>query len=130
MTMNPHPLVHFFPDNLPRRRKPPEALRDLRVTLPVSQAERRQLQELARSRGCTIASVLRSAITEIPLPRVEADLIREVNLIGRNLNQLVRAVHSGFGLGPDGMKFLEDLYAVLRDLLIELHSPGNRDGEL
>ena len=69
-------------------------------------AEWSAVVEAARAEGLTPAALIRSLTLrglDIPTPRhsrfrpraVDPDLLREINAIGRNLNQSVKAVHQG-----------------------------------
>jgi len=85
------------------------------LTMKVSPHEKIKWQQIAKDRGVTLAELIRTLLDGLPAPRkkrstqyITADprLLRELNAIGNNLNQISRRVN-------EGQKF---------DVVVELHS--------
>ena len=99
---------------------PHRPLRDRRLCVRLQQGDRLLLGERAHARGMPsatyVAVLVRSHLRDLtPLPREELLALRravaELSALGRNLNQIARAVHSGERVaGPER----EDLKTMLR----------------
>lgn len=99
---------------------PHRPLRDRRLCVRLERGDRLLLQERARARrvpsATYVAVLVRSHLRDLtPLPKEELLALRravaELSALGRNLNQIARAVHSGERVaGPDR----EDLKTMLR----------------
>lgn len=80
-------------------KKPTEQRREKRVHALFTEAEFCQVQDLAEAAGLTVSAYLRSvALGRRPKAkptRVASELVRELNRVGVNLNQLTRLAHEG-----------------------------------
>ena len=115
-----HPLEAFIPEASAKPRKPAEARRTGRVVLLVSPAERERLEALAKDRATSLSMLLRSSIQSIPPTRVHAEMIGAITKVGVNLNQIVRALHSGFPNASELTLALQELRQIQDELLREL----------
>ena len=70
-----------------------------RIELRVTPEEKTHWQAIAASRGVSLSELIRVALSGQRLrsrraaPRVDPDLVRELDRIGNNLNQLARAAN-------------------------------------
>lgn len=85
----------------------------VRKTIRFSESEWQKIQEQISKSETTFTEFARSAILrkKIKLP-IEKDLIRELNAIGNNLNQIARAVNSR----DDKVQILSELVEIERAL--------------
>lgn len=74
------------------------------LTMKVSTHEKIKWQQIAKNRGVTLAELIRSFFDGLPAPKkkrstqyITADpkLLRELNSIGNNINQISRRVNQG-----------------------------------
>lgn len=82
-----------------RPQKEPFEKRCIQINIRVTIAENDYYQRQAEKAGLSVAEYLRRAglnmIISIPRPLADAQLIRELNAIGVNVNQIARASNRG-----------------------------------
>lgn len=77
----------------------------------------------AKATGVSLSRLMRSRAETLPPPRADLVVASELTRIGSNLNQMVRADHSGFGVRADE---LEALLLDVRDQVASLRGQLRR----
>ena len=99
------------------------------VLVRLTSDEYRLLKELSEALGVSIAEVIRSKVIKGEFPRFRRgrlekicselqSLVREVNRIGVNLNQIARACNKGRVVDYQALRQLEEINAELGSLLL------------
>lgn len=108
------------------------------VHVKVSEFERSEWQRLAEKFGASVSDLIRFSVggaeltnrevpKEIPVKRVDPELIRELGRIGNNLNQVGRWANT-YKADADAAQILGALIALERELsaIRADHSPARR----
>ena len=100
---------------MPRKgyRKPDADARRAVLRVYLTPAERAHVEAcVARLGGMTLADFVRRLVMAYPVPKArtadEAELIRALQKVGANLNQLARSVNSGHAIEPTGFQLAID----------------------
>ena len=107
-----------------RPRLNPAERRTRQINVRVTESEAEQLRQLASSARLTVAAYLRRRglgrrVRAVRERRLAAEDRRELNRIGVNLNQMVRAMHSGRAVHPGLRAAVERAAALVETLLDE-----------
>jgi hypothetical protein len=109
------------------RLEPPASPRDMRLSVRLDPADRLMLNERAAARGMPsatyVAVLVRSHVRNLaPLPKQELlalkSAVAELGAIGRNLNQIARAMNEGqrvAGPGREELRAMLQVGSALRD---------------
>ncbi len=77
-----------------------ENLKNNRVTVRFTDAEREKLDRKAKEAGISLAELIRRTVTERPLNYTDIkhynDLVREIGWIGNNINQIAHNANCGY----------------------------------
>lgn len=99
------------------------SLRTHTVIVRMTEEEHAHAMTHANFLGISMSRLMRSRVESLPPPRVDLAVATELASIGSNLNQIVRTLHSGFGVRADA---LEVLLLELRDQLADLRGQLRR----
>ncbi|KJS38572.1 MAG: hypothetical protein VR74_05220 [Hyphomonas sp. BRH_c22] len=111
---------------MPRKgyRKPDAEARRSILRVYLTPAERAHIDScVARLGGMTLADFVRRRVMSYPVPRArtadEAELIRALQKVGTNLNQLARSVNTGHAIEPTGFQAaIDELRSALSKIAI------------
>ena len=85
------------------------------LSVRMTEAERKHLDELAEKSGLSLSNTIRSCINGTELRERQSaeirDLYTEINHIGNNINQIARKINAGLGTKDDVQ---EALYLLRR----------------
>lgn len=109
------------------------AVRELRrtavITIRITEDERNRLKALARERNLTLSVLSRHLLMgRVPPSVTDRQFAQELGRVGNNLNQVARALNTGFPPGSEGLRReLQELRALLLRVQQELRCDRQTD---
>lgn len=98
--------------------------RDEQVNIRFTAAEAAFLDQQARAAGLSVSDYARRRIlghrVNAAVPAISAELVRELNAAGSNLNQITRYLHAGRPLSADAERIFGKLERVI-DAVLRVH---------